>query len=474
MDDWLAKRRRLGFNDAMKFYRKVQGRSTPGPTTSSGWETLFGTDVVSGTAQQVFKTFSPAEQERIFKTMDVVFACVSKLARTAIEPPLRVLAKTKDGEKEVDHVALDVLKRPNRWMSHEDLVFVFIANWFLTGAAHLWERRLKGGTFDEFWPIPTSWIKEDWTNNTLRSFKVTPRRGDSFVVIAEDMTVLRFNDPGNPLRFVSPLGAAARAVQTDQGREEFMFEMLENTVRPGLAMMKAEPWSEDEKRAARSRLEDRAGKGKRGAPIFIGGENAQLVLVEPLKDLDWPGLSALSETRIASVFGVPPILIGLRSGLDRATYANADQADRHFFQTTMIHIWKSLENAWTRGLLFNEGETGLRFSYDLSQVRQLQENENEKSDRALKQFQGGLISRNEGRELIGKEPLGAIVGNIILQPIALLEISVEGGEAQQRQGNLLPPPDKGEIEENDDVEEVEEGETDDNGKSLPAPRTVKR
>jgi hypothetical protein len=48
------------------------------------------------------------------------------------------------------------------------------------------------------------------------------------------------------------------------------------------------------------------------------------------------------ETRVAAAAGVPPIIVGLSEGLDSATYSNYAQARRHFGDSTLRWLWRTL------------------------------------------------------------------------------------------------------------------------------------
>jgi phage portal protein BeeE len=127
-------------------------------------------------------------------------------------------------------------------------------------------------------------------------------------------------------------------------------------------------------------------------------------MLDGMKELDWPGLSTLSETRVCSAFGIAPILLGLRAGLENATYSNYVEAKRATYQSTLRPLWALLDRMHTKGLLADENPGGTRLEVysDLTHIPALQVDEDELSDRAIKQYQAGLIDLNEARALIGQ------------------------------------------------------------------------
>ena len=75
----------------------------------------------------------------------------------------------------------------------------------------------------------------------------------------------------------------------------------------------------------------RFGGENRGRPLVIsGGEVDIKTLSFSPKDLEIGKLRYINEERISAVLGVPAILAGLGSGLERATYSNAKEL-REFF-----------------------------------------------------------------------------------------------------------------------------------------------
>ncbi|WP_206341757.1 phage portal protein [Streptomyces ureilyticus] len=55
-----------------------------------------------------------------------------------------------------------------------------------------------------------------------------------------------------------------------------------------------------------------------------------------LDQLRFPDLRTISETRICAGFGVPPVLVGAKAGLDRSTFANYAEARRSFWEETIM------------------------------------------------------------------------------------------------------------------------------------------
>ena len=181
----------------------------------------------------------------------------------------------------------------------------------------------------------------------------------------------------------------------------------------------------------RAALADTSVRGKRGSPLVLEGD-ADAEMIGAAGDMDWPGLTALSESRICAAFGVPPILVGARVGLDRSTFANYEEARRSFYAETLRPLWRMMESALTAGLLRAEGHAEEELFYDLDGVQELQEDRDKRAARGREGWKSGLLTRNEARVAGGYEPVPE--GDVYLLPVGVEERRTEdrGPETEDR------------------------------------------
>ena len=71
--------------------------------------------------------------------------------------------------------------------------------------------------------------------------------------------------------------------------------MLTNLKTPGLIFRQPAGWDEDQKADVRAAVAGSLSVGRRGSPLFLEGADASIEMAAPLKDLDWPGLTSLSD-----------------------------------------------------------------------------------------------------------------------------------------------------------------------------------
>jgi hypothetical protein len=176
-----------------------------------------------------------------------------------------------------------------------------------------------------------------------------------------------------------------------------------------------------DQQAIKAKFDSILGQGKRFSTTVMSGDvNVQMPV--PLQDLDWHGLSNLSESRICAIFGVPPTIAALRVGLENAPYSKIDSAIQIFYRDTMVPIWRDIADFLTKVLIDDEfgTDTSLSFRFDLKKVRQLQEDRDEESIRLRGEWNDGLVTRNEARELLGYAKIKG--GDVFRVPMAVMEL----------------------------------------------------
>lgn len=395
-----------------------------------GWNALIGTSEPWKPADAIWDTFTAEQKEKVYKLSDIIFACVREIATTAGEPSLEIGRYENTAFKAVDHPMLDKFYNPNPFYDSSKFVYYIVARMLLTGESYVLKLRNGLSKIGELWPMPTHrmTLKTGKENILIDHFELAQKGKAPIKIPTNDVMYSYFPDPHNTIRGIGPLEAGIHRYQMDKEGEDYIIEMIKNMKVPSVKVTTQKPLTADQRKDLREALHDRAGKGARGGVIVAdGGVNVESWV--PLRDLDWPGLFSMNETRICSAFGVPPILIGLRAGLDRSTYANYEEARRSFYAETMRPLWISLQSAFTKSLLTSEGEETLEFKFKLEEVAGLQEDANRRTERAARIVQGGFGTVNEARELSGLPPVKG--GNIYLRSPLLSEIPADGSGMEE-------------------------------------------
>ena len=409
----------------------IQRLGGKGPTSTDlaagGWPVLWGTDLTSA-GDEVWAAMSTAEREKAYSNLDVVFTCVREIYTTFSEPELTLGYDTPDGFKTMDaHPALALLEHPNQFYTRQKFEAYFVARLILTGESFVWKWRNALKAVAELWPTPSSWCKvvPGLGSDAIASFTVrqaSPKGHESNLpVVREDMMYEWLVDPASTTRGVGCIQASQHAYQVEGERENLIAEQLQHSHVPGMVVTTPEGVVMDgeTKQYFRDYLKDRIGKGHRGGPLPLQG-GAKVEFPNVLKDLDMHGLASMNESRICAAFGVPPIIAGLRVGLENSPWSKYSEARKSFYEETMMPLWTMAEQAYTRSLLRDEGEDQLRFHYDTTALPALQPDRREQAEVGAIAYKSGAILKNEYREVyLGLDARSD--GNVYQVPISVFE-----------------------------------------------------
>lgn len=388
-----------------RLFGRSEGKAITEPvgwnSTNIGWNQLLGGPVAKWqTSDSLFQDLSPAQMEDAYRRHPVIRACVREIQTSAAEPRLEV-GMDVNGEWEPlkNHAALDLLNEPNEHYTRNDVIQYLTNRLTLTGRSYAWKLRNKSGSrITELWPLPTSWVNPVADRNGTALYRGYKVHGQRELVPVTDIFAAREIDPASTVGAVGGMHAAQRDYLLDNERMNYLAEMLVNLKVPGLAIQTEGPLSPSQRKELRDDINSRIGRGSRGEVLLLQGKG-KIIETNPLMDLDWPGLTGLLESRICMAFGVPPIVIGARIGLDRSTYSNYEEARRSFYIETMAPLWATLADAMTLGLLRQEGESRLRFRFRFDELSEFQEDADKRAMRAVRLYRGGLAGREEGRAM---------------------------------------------------------------------------
>lgn len=428
-----------------KYAGDVEGKDLAELEREGGWDilaTLHGWAEV----EDIWENYTNSKLERISHLSSVVFACMRKICQVAPDAAMEFGEWEGDSwEPDEHHWALDLMRQPNERMDYRTFTWSWLAHWLLTGESYIWKERNRGGDIIALHPYPTSWMSHH-TREGKSWWEVSTGYGQHAVLQEDDVFVSYFPDPNNPDRGSGPMQACLKDLQIDDARAALMIEVLSNLHFAGTVVHSDEHWSEPQKLEMRRVLKDVIGPGKRASPLFTSGEGAKVEFPEPTRDIDWPSTADLAESRICAAWGVPPILIGLRVGLESATYSNYGQAKRAFYTETMRPQWDWMASGLERGLFRNEDDPDTEVEADYDDIPELQEDLDTLHERVLKDFHGGLLTLDQALAATDREELGSAKGgDVRLIPMSLVEFA-PGAPAEP----VPPRPEHGEEDEEEE------------------------
>ena len=304
-----------------------------------------------------------------------VYACVNVIAETAAAADFNL--KTAKGEITHQHPVLNLLYRPNRFMSGRSLRQWIIASLELTGNAYvLKDSQDNNGRPAELFPLLshlTEIIPGKKPAAPVEGYKYRAGSQTAYYKAA-DIIHFKYFNPFDFFYGLSPLAAARHAVETLDKAENFNKAFFENSGTLS-GILQTENRLDD---AARARIMKAWGDKYQGAAkahkvaLLEGGLRWQSTAIAQ-RDMDFISGMKLSRETILSIFHVPPALAGI---YDHAPQFNTREQQRIFWQNCVHPKQTLMLETLSEFLLPHFDETRkMYFDKDTSNISVLKEDE---------------------------------------------------------------------------------------------------
>lgn len=323
-------------------------RHTP-PTTTAGqvkelpfaWPTLVG-----GKAQWHSVDLSTYISEG-FSLNTLVYSAVMYKVRATITAPLRVFSGTVDipGPAMSGTPLSERIKHPNEYQSwaefqSRNVVFLNIA-----GNVYIFIDP-KSGKMYSLNPARMYIIPNSTKPAGLAGFLYVPEGktvnnpDDCIPFLPEDIMHIKLPNPGDPLEGLgyglSPLKPAAHSVDVDNMITDFLNIFFKRGAMVTGVLKFDVPLAPDVVDTVLERWEEKYGgyKNWQVGVLDRGGSFQRTSLT--IEEMGFGEVDSRGESRILGPFGIAPILVGAKIGLERSTYSNYESARQAVWEDTLI------------------------------------------------------------------------------------------------------------------------------------------
>jgi HK97 family phage portal protein len=375
-----------------------------------------------------------------YEKNELVYACIEERVTSMAEAPLRVYdAGGRRGDTREDHPLRQLLANPNPLMTEFEMAEMLQLHLDLAGNA-FWEVIAdRAGRPAELWPLRPDLVRMKRSGNTVSyGYEMRGR------TVGVDVLHFRLTAPVDGLVGTAPMRPALRATALDNEATDFVKTLLQNHAIPGVVVTMSDLESvldEATTNRLKTKWKQSYGGSKRGEPAFLQAGMDVKTLGLSLKDLEFPDLRTISESRICMSFGVPPILVGAKVGLDRSTFANYKEARSSFWEETIMPLQRRVRDTISARLLprfLGPGKPRVMLGHDLSGVLALRESEESRWTRATEAFRAGGLTLNDFRHEIGVPEVSG--GNVFLVPSGVVATRDVSGVMSQVDGSTTAEP----------------------------------
>ncbi|MBM9595214.1 phage portal protein [Roseitranquillus sediminis] len=336
-----------------------------------------------------------------FLANPVGYRSVRLIAEAAAALPLVL----QDGDRRYeDHAVLSLIRRPNPIQGKAELFEALYGHLLLSGDGYLEAAGAEPGMPAEL--------------HVLRSDRMSIIPGDDGWPIAYEYAVgarkhrfdlvegppaichIRSFHPQNDHYGLSPLQAAAQALDVHNNATRWSRALLENAARPSGAIVysgsegQGTLTNEQYERLLEELQTQHQGAMNAGRPMLLeGGLDWKPMGFSP-SDMEFHQTKEAAAREIALAFGVPPMLLGIPGD---ATYANYQEANRAFYRLTVLPLAARVTSAVSQWLAEYTGEY-VELRPDLDQVPALA---TERDAQWRRVSEADFLSDAEKRALLG-------------------------------------------------------------------------
>lgn len=352
------------------------------------------------------------------KKNEVIYACI--MATSGTGAMVSVKAQDRRDDKEiVDHPLRVLMRNPNAIMSEFGFFSWTIINLKVAGRAYWQKVRNEKGQVIQLWPLRPDWLTPVRSNRALiERYDYGPGESDVAKLALEDVLCFMHRDPMDILQSLSPVGVAARVGQIDNSTTDFLKLFWERGASVTGVLSSKLKLNDAAVGDIMRRWEARYGGFQNWLkPAVLDSDATYQRIGMTFKEMEFDSLDTRNELRICAVLQVPPILVGVKAGLDRATYSNYEQARRAWWQDTLTPLYKMIADDLNTQLAPEFG-SDIYAAFDFSKVPAMQEDRTARWQRATMAYEKGAITRNEAREEMGLARLDGVLGEQFVQWMA--------------------------------------------------------
>lgn len=335
-----------------------------------------------------------------------IYASVSAISEDAAAVPFKLFRErqTRDGETEREEIndpeITKVIDKPNPEQTWTDLVEKSMASAELSGNFY-WEllrdetgriRRIHDVASHQMFP-------QGDPHERVSGYIFRDDQGKETLLPKERIAQFRYTNLQTDLVGRAPFVSAIRATTRDVLSQTWNESVFRNDGSPGVVLTTDGVLGDKEVKTITDRWLAKHGGPRRARmpAILSGGMKIAEFGIKP--DMAFLELRRFDRTEILASFGVPSVRVGV---LDDASYANANMQMEQYWRGTMLAKLQKFEDFFNLHIAPHLGD-GIFGEFDRESIPQLREDQNEKTDREVKQVTAGLRTINEVR-LENNEP----------------------------------------------------------------------
>jgi HK97 family phage portal protein len=341
----------------------------------------------------------------------IVYKCVKLIATSASHVPMVIMRYSKYDKqliKDKNHFCNKLFRRPNPFQGGAEFFTRAFINKLIYGESYILMLQNPLNLKNlELHLIDNQSIEPILENTQIKEYVIKQKNKkvtypiDSLSNQSRILHLVNYN-PLNPLRGLSCLEPAAKAISLHNKATEWNNILLQNGASPSGALVVKDPdryLSEEEFNRLKKQIHEKySGHLNAGKPLILeGGLDWKEMSMTP-KDMDFAESKDTAAREIALACGVPPQLLGIKGD---NTYSNMQEARIALWEETIIPLLDNVSDSLSSWLShWLEEDLIIDFDRDaISAIRSRRDTLWSKINEV------NFMTINEKRELLGLSPL---------------------------------------------------------------------
>lgn len=321
---------------------------------------------------------------QIYKRSGVVSACIS--ARMMLYSEIRFTFRNRRSKKLFGTDALSILERPWPNGTTGELLSRMEQDVSLAGNAYIYK-----ADSNHLQRLRPDLVKVMSNGREVMGYLYFPdgQQGEAVPLLVGDVAHYIGNLPDPEHNWIghSWVLTVLAEISADRKMVAHQDKFYSNAATPNLFVKVESQLTDDNRKRLRAEFDQRYGGWENAyKTVILDGAADIRTIGADFKQSDFVATRAANENRIAQAAGVPPIIVGLQSGLENATYSNYEQALKQF-STTLRSLWRPSVDALST---ITEVPRGAELWWDESEVSALQDNAKNRAE--IRQLNAATLS----------------------------------------------------------------------------------
>lgn len=352
----------------------------------------------------------------------IVAAYLGWIVRTFPEAPICLMDTDDTGQSDyvLDDAFIDLLEHPNPSYNGDHLMAGVLTDYWCKSDAYIRKVRNNGREVSALLWVPNDQIRVlfgGMSDNLIDHYEYVPTQEK-----LPPSDVIHFRNGASPYTTgrtgLSPLYACLREIVTDNRASNMMAAVMGNMgIVGGILSPKGSTgpmgesafWDTQERERVKAGYTAGFTGDRAGNVMVLSTEGNYTPLGHTPEQMALDVVRQYPETRIGAAFGISPMVVGLKSGLDRSTFSNYEEARQAAYESNIIPTKTMFARVLQNQLYepdFAGGRSGAyTVGWDYRAVRVLQDDEDAKATRLVSLVTTGILTANEARAQLGLDPV---------------------------------------------------------------------